>query len=842
MGRLVQISSRVLPLLLLLVYSPFGWTLPQADDPFQDETDQCVISVSPDVLASMSGSLRTDLKCDGLWSNLLQRFHYTHANLTACLERANTDATPEPTSSFCQLLLDDAQRQLEQEHRHHSAGIEEKLHTAQQEARKQLEEKEALQSQLNRLLGDRNELYLELLLAYIAIGDTPQAIKYYQLYPSSTSADKLHAQIVRSVYRVAKYQDQWLLNLVQFVRALSATETKLDLYRRIKVEILKRPSQRDSSVAAVVALSIKAEAAVHAKDPKLYEETIKAVEKRWKDQLYNGNFQEVVQFARRQPKFYEQLQTALATIDASRWVQVNFDRFVSYPNSLPQAEQRLAAFQQIMNQIRERNKNNSHKHLVQLAKQLDIYETFLTKTKADRKHMQQLEELRKKFPEFSRKTYGEYLREAKGDTMVLKSSIFLLGLALLFARATACQLDTTQDMLQRLLKTSAQGCETLWQNVQTLVIATGQNLTECERLENGSGVVGPTDASCRTQLEAAKRQAKETRKQIATDLEAKLAVEKQEGVKVRSAIASIKAEQTKVTMEMKGLYHSLLLLYIDIGSLRRALKYYHRLRALKEPRLESAMVNFTFGSYRYETQRLENLLTVVRHLPTAADKLVLYRLIQPKIMAKDPKGLPTEMMVAALDMGQLVRGVKNAGNDRQMYDHLHERILRRFKYLILAGNFREVAHFARKYPTYYDQIGPSVATVVPNLWPAINFNQYVGFPNTLPKATHRLRALLEIMKQIKQRNKKNFHDRLVALAKQVDICEQFMRDQKGDLSGADDLVKLKRQFADPDSTKSYEYYLQQQVKRIQQRPPVSVQRKNAQKKKAQGGRVGRPIG
>nr|AAP68773.1 SG1B-like salivary protein [Anopheles cracens] len=383
--------------LLLVLLATLAGARPQETDPFVDEPDQCLIGVSAQVLAALSESLRTELKCEDLWSSVLLRYHHTRTNLTECLARASGDATPAPASSFCQLLLDDVERQLDQEHRQSLADIEQKLHVTQQEARAHHDEKTALEGQLHRLQDDRDTLYLELLLANIAIGDAQQAKKYYELYPGKDPADRLHAQIVRSVYRVAKYQDQRLLNLVQFVRTLAGTEPKLGLYRLMREEILKRPSQRDTYVAAIFALSLGADGDVRARDPRLYTDTMGPIEQRWRDQLYNGQFNEVADFARRFATQFAQMQKPLA-----------------YPNALPLPQQRLEAFRHILDQIRQHNPNNAHSYLVQTAKQFDICETFIKKSKVDAAVTQTLEQLRKRFAEFSRKEYGVYLREAKG--------------------------------------------------------------------------------------------------------------------------------------------------------------------------------------------------------------------------------------------------------------------------------------------------------------------------------------------------------------------------------------------------------------------------------------------
>uniref|UniRef100_A0A2C9H4E9 Uncharacterized protein n=1 Tax=Anopheles maculatus TaxID=74869 RepID=A0A2C9H4E9_9DIPT len=409
--------SRV-AVLSLLVHTLL-WTVSHAnegldyEDPFEDEPAQCQITVTPDMMTSLANTLQTDVRCDAdLWGNILLQYHLTQEKLTNCMQRTSND--DDSSNVFCQQLLDDVQRQMEQEHRAHSAELEKKLHAAQREAQAHQDEKVLLGKRLDRLLSERAELVLDLLLANIAIGDIKQAVVYYRQYPAQPSPNKLHEQIVRSVYRVTMYQDQRLLNLINFVRSVDSTVEKLALYRLMLVEIQKRPDQRNGYIAAVFALNVKADLNVYKTDPKLYTDLMVPLETLWKGQLADGKYGAVIEFATRQPKYFEQMQTTLATVDKAKWGTLKFDKFVPYLNSLPQPAQRVAALGRILDQIMEHSKRDPLKHLVQTAKQLDICETFVNKHKADAKVKRTLEELKSKFAKFTAgRDYKFYLNESR---------------------------------------------------------------------------------------------------------------------------------------------------------------------------------------------------------------------------------------------------------------------------------------------------------------------------------------------------------------------------------------------------------------------------------------------
>ncbi|XP_052901135.1 uncharacterized protein LOC128307373 [Anopheles moucheti] len=407
--RLVVLLAIVQTLLWSTLYAD---EVPQSEDPFQDEQDQCQITVSSEMLKTLEQSIQAAVKCDeNLWSNFLLHYHETQQNLTDCLQRPSDEDAPGASDVFCQQLLDDAQREMEQEHRKHSDELEKQLHAAQQEVQEKHDEKVLLEGQLNRLLNERAELVMDLLLANIAIGDTKQALANYHEFPAKDRTHELHEQIVRSVYRVTIYQDQRLLNLLNFVREIQTTDAKMDLYRLMMGEIQKRPSQRYGPIAAAFALNVKADTTAYNADQQLYTNLMVPLVARWKDQLANGNYKEVISFAAKQPKYYEQMQTDLATVDEAKWANLKFDLFVPYMNSFQKAALRLEALRQVLNQIWTRNKQNSYQRLVLTAKQLDICETFMNRTKnQDKNDRRMLDDLKKEFTKFaSGKVYKTYL-------------------------------------------------------------------------------------------------------------------------------------------------------------------------------------------------------------------------------------------------------------------------------------------------------------------------------------------------------------------------------------------------------------------------------------------------
>ncbi|KFB38832.1 SG1B-like salivary protein [Anopheles sinensis] len=307
---------------------------------FQDEANQCVIQVGNEILQSLTDTMQTRLECGGLWNDLMVHFHYTRQNLTDCRARDGTISRPEPSSTFCQILLDDTKRQVDQQRRKLGGEMDQKL----QEIRRDVSEHQSataeLQSNLTRMREERRKLHLELLLTNIAVGDSGQALRYYQLVTTGTSGpfERLYKSIVQSVYREAMHQNQRVENLIEFIKRLSSSESKLKLYALLKAEIMKRGKQRQHYVAAMLALDVRELLQGQSDNVKrqhehLHKEILELVEKHWKDQIAAGNYREVAEFATNQPKYFERMQVHIASVDSGSWLKVNFDNLAAYPNS-----------------------------------------------------------------------------------------------------------------------------------------------------------------------------------------------------------------------------------------------------------------------------------------------------------------------------------------------------------------------------------------------------------------------------------------------------------------------------------------------------------------------------
>lgn len=409
----------IVPGLLILIN---GRTSIGSEDPFQDEANQCVIQVGHEVLQSLTDTMQTRLECDGLWNDLMVHFHYSRQNLTDCRARDGTISLPEPSSTFCQILLDDTKRQVDQQRRKLGGEMEQKLQEIRRDVREHQSATEELQNNLTKFRDERRRLHLELLLTNIGVGDSGQALRYFQLVTTGTSgpSERLYKSIVQSVYREAKHQNQRVVNLIEFIKQLSSVESKLKLYTLLKAEIMKRAKQRKHYVAAMAALDARELIQGQSDNAKrqhehLHKEFLQSVEKHWKDQIAAGNYREVAEFATDQPAYFERMQVNLATVDSGSWLKVNFGNLAAYPNSLPLGKQRLAAFEAILKQIYDRNRNNSFNYVIKVASQLEVCVNFLKRQPVDQQNNRKLEELKKKFIQFHGNSngYGYYLDQCR---------------------------------------------------------------------------------------------------------------------------------------------------------------------------------------------------------------------------------------------------------------------------------------------------------------------------------------------------------------------------------------------------------------------------------------------
>uniref|UniRef100_A0A1Y9IVB4 Uncharacterized protein n=1 Tax=Anopheles minimus TaxID=112268 RepID=A0A1Y9IVB4_9DIPT len=405
------------------------------------------------------------------------------------------------------------------------------------------------------------------------------------------------------------------------------------------------------------------------------------------------------------------------------------------------------------------------------------------------------------------------------------------------ATSISCTIEIPLDMITGLQKTEQTdaGCEESWNGLQALLQQTRQNLTECHQREESSKVLDTPHTSCQPQLEELEKQAEETLRMINADQRSQLLYEEIELAKLKKEFAGLHKQLKSVQDDFKGFYQRLLLIYIDLGDIRRTLYYYHLLVSLKEPNLFRTIVNFVYTSQKHENRRLENLLALVKHLPTTAEQKELYSMIQPEIMKRNTQHFSFLAMIASLDMGKFVDG-KEQSEFKTLRDAMFQLVMKRWKFQMLGGNYQDIVNFAKKYPTYFQQISVRVATVHPQYWFKFSYSQFVTYPNRLPLPKQKLEAFQTILRQVKQRNKTYFPYFLAKLAVQVDICEKYIKQNYNELDTKDELVKLKLQFSDFEKTNGYEYYLKNVDKLTKTKPPMPA---NPNRPKTRGGLTGR---
>ncbi|XP_035917916.1 uncharacterized protein LOC118515431 [Anopheles stephensi] len=424
-------------------------------------------------------------------------------------------------------------------------------------------------------------------------------------------------------------------------------------------------------------------------------------------------------------------------------------------------------------------------------------------------------------------------------TIALSLSLLCLALlALIEASAPPpCKVKVTYSMMSRLTsKNRTEGdCAEAWMDLQSYLQQTAQNLTECLEREASATASDAAATACQPLFEQLEQESEAVRLQLNKDMQNKLLYEEIEIAKAKNAIARIKKEIVSVQGEFKGYYQQLLLIYIDAGDTRRALRLYQRLVYLKETNLQQTMLGFVYSSPKYENRRLENLLALVKRLPTPDEQMSLYRLIQPQVMNRTTQYYSFLGMIAALDMDRFIQE-KEESPFKKLRDAMFFNAMKRWKFQMLSGNFKDVAEFARKYPDYYDKISTRVAFVQPQYWFKFSYSQFVTYPNLLPKPKHRLEAFREILRQVKKRNTVYYDYYLAKLAKQVDICEKYIKKQNNELEGKEDLIKLKTQFSEFDKKHDYEYYLKNVDKLTKNKPPLPA---NPNRPKTRGGLNGR---
>lgn len=417
---------------------------------------------------------------------------------------------------------------------------------------------------------------------------------------------------------------------------------------------------------------------------------------------------------------------------------------------------------------------------------------------------------------------------------------FIAMAVLCSASSAACTLQVPETMITRLLQADqpAGGCAAAWDSLLSRLEQMRHNLTGCSERETTNPAPPDdtrTNAPCQLLLDELQRKGNQTLLQLDKEMASKALYERIELAKVAQDQDRIQQAIETMRTEQRNHRQQLLLLYLDAADLRQALHQYQLLVAQGDRHLPQQIVKFVYAAPRHENRRLENLLDLVRQLPARQDQRTLYQLLQPEIMKRPTQNQSTLAMLTALEMGQVVEG---NGELKKQQDAMYQLVLKRWMFLRLAGQYREIVQFATKHPRLFEQIGAKIATIDPKYWWKFSFTQFVTYPNLLPLPEQRLEAFRTIMKQLKQRNGKFFADHLAKLAPQIERCEQFLRQQKKELEWKDELVKLKRQFADFDRRKDYAYYLKNSKALIKKYADAAKQNKNRQPGR-RGGLAGR---
>uniref|UniRef100_A0A240PM64 Uncharacterized protein n=1 Tax=Anopheles epiroticus TaxID=199890 RepID=A0A240PM64_9DIPT len=390
--------------------------------------------------------------------------------------------------------------------------------------------------------------------------------------------------------------------------------------------------------------------------------------------------------------------------------------------------------------------------------------------------------------------------------LALLSSVWTLVLCQ--TTPTPCTVDITESMITGLMRTEQvePGCEGAWSSLMTFLQKTRNNLTDCREREEDASTDGLSNLSCQQLLDEQQKNANQSHLALDKELRSKSLYEQVELSKVKQEQRRIQGEIDSMRTELNGHYQQLLLLYIDAAETRRAFRYYQHLVSLQQSNLPQQLIKFVYAAQRHENRRLQNLLSLIRFLPTRREKRTLYQLLQPEIMKRPTQNQSSLAMLASLEMG-LLAGQHEKSDYKKLRDAMFDYVLTRWKMVRLGGNYRDIVSFATNHPDLYKQIGVQLATVHPNYWWKFSFSQFITYPNKLPLPQQRMEAFQKIMFQLKQRNKQQFTYHLAKFAPQLDVFERFLKGRDDEMDWREDLLKLKGAFADFDKKKDYAYYL-----------------------------------
>ncbi|XP_058064374.1 uncharacterized protein LOC131214046 [Anopheles bellator] len=419
MGRRTghRLSAALLGWALLL----WGGSERGVEGQFQNVPNQCTVQVGGDLMKQLGRMTEgRQLTCDNTWTTLLLTFHETRKNLTGCLEREQRNANDEPSTTFCQTLLDDAKRQAQQERAKLSADADRNAQAVQLDLNKVRDDARKVQAELDVVKRAQREYCLELVVTNIGIGDAKQAHKYHTLYTQGQPADRTaYEEMVQFVYRKVEYQNVRVGYMLDFARQLNDANMRLLIYERLHEQMLKRPNIAEQEGLAVVlafdALDATTDApALTAQLQALYMKAFDPVIKRWKQQLTVGEWRAVALFGQAYPAYFKRIQTQLMTVDANVWKTMDFPKFLLTINTIPSSDIRLESFRLVFEQVKRYNKDNPDTHLKALARETEVFERFIERKKLGQDAQDRLTKVKEMFKGFGQnKDYEHYLKEAR---------------------------------------------------------------------------------------------------------------------------------------------------------------------------------------------------------------------------------------------------------------------------------------------------------------------------------------------------------------------------------------------------------------------------------------------
>uniref|UniRef100_A0A2C9GUM9 Uncharacterized protein n=1 Tax=Anopheles culicifacies TaxID=139723 RepID=A0A2C9GUM9_9DIPT len=387
---------------------------------------------------------------------------------------------------------------------------------------------------------------------------------------------------------------------------------------------------------------------------------------------------------------------------------------------------------------------------------------------------------------------------------------FLLG-----TLAEDCEINVSESLVKRLSNSTQSDvhCGELWQTVVNNFHQTRQNLTTCHELALAASATESFALVCQQQLQSMMQEMQNAQNNHTNTLKQKIEQNKSDAKKYQTEAANLQRQAAVLGRGLKSFYRDLIFLNIDAGSSKQAIKYFHRYLEGGEPGpLLNDLIVSVYRDPTYENERFEHLLDFARKLAGSSLKLSLYHKLFPA-MLKHPNQRDSYLaMILALDIAPVAFADQNNVEGRRMYLTVFEPALAYLKGKVEAGNYDEIVTFATKYPTHFEEIENRLSTLDNNVWQRIDFNRFVTYPNRLPLGRQRLEAFRMLLLQINQRNKQDYTDYLIKLAKELEKCETFVTSGKNEPADLEKLRTVKGLFAKLDRNKDYEYYLQEAKK------------------------------